>query len=187
MMPSIPSTTIGLRVQAFLMLGQSRQQCLQSEPTCSLFLTYALVENIFPENLKFAFIRPVYKKGMYKVVRTIGLYQLLQCLQNSLGVYFSNTLTNLYKKKKFWTVHCLDFKNISLPQMLFYTWSEHYTKTMIILKFQLLFSLICFHWTKAFDSISHKIFSKWLKRTLFQRSQLIYMFKFLKTDSSVMR
>ena len=49
-------------------------------------------------------------------MRTVGLSQLLQCLQNSLSVYFSIRLTNLYKKKTFSTVHNLDFKNISLLQ-----------------------------------------------------------------------
>ena len=42
--------------------------------------------------------------------------------------------------------------------MLFYTCSEHYTKAMIILKFQVVFSLIFSHWTKAFTSISHEVF-----------------------------
>ena len=78
-------------------------------------------QNIFPENLKLLALVRSTKKGMWKFVRTIGLSQLLQCLQNSLSVYFSIRLTNLCKKKKPWTVHSLDFKNISLLQMLFYT------------------------------------------------------------------
>ena len=44
MMPLIHSTTIIFRVQAFLMLAQSRQKSFQSEPICSLFLTHALVK-----------------------------------------------------------------------------------------------------------------------------------------------
>ena len=40
---------------------------------------------------------------------------------------------------------------------------------------------------KAFISISHEIFLKKLKLTVFQRVQLNYLLHFLKTDSSVLR
>ena len=40
---------------------------------------------------------------------------------------------------------------------------------------------------KGFKSISHEIFLKRLKRTVFQKVQLIYLLYFSKTDSSMLR
>ena len=40
---------------------------------------------------------------------------------------------------------------------------------------------------KAFNSISHEVFLKKLKLTVFQKAQLNYLLHFLKTDSSVLR
>ena len=40
---------------------------------------------------------------------------------------------------------------------------------------------------KSFNSISHEIFLKKMKLTVFQKVQLIYLLHFLKTDSNVLR
>ena len=54
----------------------------------------------FPENSKLAFICPVYKKGDVKICENYRPISITTSLQNSLSVYFSIRLTNLYKKKK---------------------------------------------------------------------------------------
>ena len=80
-------------------------------------------QNVFPENLKLAFISPVYKIGDLKICENYRPISITPLFAKLFERILLNQVNEFMQKEKILngTVHSLDFKNISLLQMLFYT------------------------------------------------------------------
>ena len=133
--------------------------------------------NIFLENLKLAFISPVYRKGDVKNCENYRPISITLMLANSLIVCFSFRLTNLYKKNKILNGTQFGFQ-------------KHKTFTDAVLHLiealqdnydNLKISVAVFiDLVKAFNSMSHEIFLKKIEAYGFSESAVDLFNSFLK-------
>ena len=117
-------------------------------------------------------------------MRTIGLSQLLQCLQNFAERILLNHFNEFIQKEKNLNNTYFGYqkhnKSTEAEALhLIEELQENYDRLKISVP-------LFIDLAKGFESISHEIFLKRLKRTVFQKVQLIYLLFFSKTDSSML-
>ena len=78
-------------------------------------------QNTFPENLKLAFISPVYKKGDAKIFENYRPISITPMFAKLFERILLNQVNEFIQKEKILNGTQFDFKHISLLQMLFYT------------------------------------------------------------------
>ena len=141
-------------------------------------------QNIFPEKLKVAFISPVYKKGDVKICEKYTPISITPMFAKLFEPILLNQVNEFMQKEKILNGTQFGFQkhksSTDAVLHLIKALQENYDNLKISVA-------VFIDLAKAFNSISHEIFSKKLKLTVFQRVQLNYLLHFLKTDSSVLR
>ena len=140
-------------------------------------------ENIFSENLKLAFISPVYKKGVVKICEKYRPISITPMFAKLFERILLNQVNKFIQKEKTWTVH-FGFPNCKSSTdavlHLIETLQEKYDNLKI--------SVVVFiDLAKSFYSISHEIFLKKIETYGFSESAVDLFASFLKNSQQCVK